>query len=63
MIHLENNLLELVGSVGFPVIISLYLLTRIETKMEKLSESIYSLNNTITKLEIFVREDETKKDK
>lgn len=60
---MENNLLELVGSVGFPVIISLYLLTRIETKMEKLSESIYSLNNTITKLEIFVREDETKKDK
>lgn len=46
-----ENIFTLISNVGFPIVICLYLLTRIENKIEILSTSIKSLNDTLIKLE------------
>ncbi|MCT4507674.1 MAG: YvrJ family protein [Tepidibacter sp.] len=46
-----NELLGLVSNVGFPIVLSIYLLTRIEEKLENLTQSINKLNNVISKIE------------
>lgn len=43
-----NDLITMVGNVGFPIAISVYLLVRIEGKMEALTNSINNLTNTIS---------------
>ncbi|MCE5223794.1 YvrJ family protein [bacterium] len=43
-----EELFKLVANYGFPVVISGYLLIRMETKMETLAESIRALTNAIT---------------
>lgn len=45
---MESNLVTLIGNVGFPIAVSIYLLVRIEGKMEALTNSINGLTNTIT---------------
>ncbi|WP_373899478.1 YvrJ family protein [Haloimpatiens sp. FM7315] len=42
-----ENLVGLVGNLGFPIAISLYLLVRIEGKLESLTGSINNLSNVI----------------
>ena len=42
-----NEVVSLIGNVGFPMAITLYVLTRLESKMEKLSESMNKLTNAI----------------
>lgn len=42
-----ENIFEYVANVGFPIILSIFLLFRIEVKLEKLSESITDLNKAI----------------
>lgn len=42
-----NEVVSLIGNVGFPMAITLYVLTRLESKMEKLSESMNKLVNAI----------------
>ena len=42
-----NEVVSLIGNVGFPMAITLYVLTRLESKMEKLSESMNNLANAI----------------
>ena len=42
-----NEVVSLIGNVGFPMAITLYVLTRLESKMEKLSESMNKLSNAI----------------
>lgn len=42
-----DGLLKQVGNFGFPIVISVYLLVRIEGKLEKLSESINELSRAI----------------
>ena len=42
-----NEVVSLIGNVGFPMAITLYVLTRLESKMEKLSESMNKLANAI----------------
>lgn len=45
-----ESLISLVGNVGFPIAVSLYLLIRIEGKLESLTTSINTLSNVITNI-------------
>ena len=55
-----NELVNLVGNVGFPVAVSAYLLIRLEKQITTLSSSINKLNTIIsTKLGVVI---ETEKD-
>ncbi len=40
---------ELVGNLGFPVAVTFYLLIRVESKLELLTESIRALNRSLVK--------------
>lgn len=42
-----NEFVSLIGNVGFPMAITLYVLMRLETKMEKLTDTITKLSNAI----------------
>lgn len=42
-----EEFLSSVSNLGFPILLSMFLLTRIETKLDKLSEAITELNKTI----------------
>ncbi len=42
-----GDLVNLIGNVGFPIAVSIYLLVRIEGKMEILTQSINNLSNVI----------------
>ncbi len=42
-----DDMILLVGNFGFPVAVSVYLLVRIEGKLEALSESINALSQVI----------------
>ncbi|CAM2905699.1 YvrJ family protein [Hathewaya histolytica] len=42
-----EKIVALIGNLGFPIAVSIYLLTRIEAKLEKLTESINALSNSI----------------
>lgn len=46
---MNNDLLNMVGSVGFPIAVSVYLLVRLEAKLEVLTVSINNLSNAIKK--------------
>jgi hypothetical protein len=41
-----------VANVGFPIVVSIYLLVRVEAKMESLTNSIYELAKVISKFEV-----------
>lgn len=43
-----NELMGLVGNVGFPVAVSAYLLIRLEKQIDSLSNSINKLNTIIS---------------
>ena len=43
-----NELIGLVGNVGFPVAVSAYLLIRLDKQLDSLSNSINKLNNIIS---------------
>lgn len=42
-----DELFNLVGNLGFPIAVTLYLLIRIEGKLELLTESINQLSRTL----------------
>ena len=42
-----EDLVAQVANVGFPIAVSIYLLVRVETKMESLTASIYELAKVI----------------
>jgi hypothetical protein len=42
-----EQLLNFTANYGFPMVISIYLLVRIEGKLEQLSESIHQLSKVI----------------
>ncbi|WP_082238566.1 YvrJ family protein [Niameybacter massiliensis] len=46
-----NELLSQIGNFGFPIILSMYLLVRIEGKIETLSTTITHLSNVLEKQE------------
>ncbi|MGJ0909501.1 YvrJ family protein [Clostridium botulinum] len=43
-----DEFITLIANVGFPISISAYLLIRIETKLDKLTESISELSTVIS---------------
>ncbi|MFA9398407.1 MAG: YvrJ family protein [Clostridiaceae bacterium] len=45
------DVVNLVGNVGFPIAISIYLLVRIEGKLENLTSSIDALTKVITNID------------
>lgn len=47
---MELDLMQLVANLGFPAIVTMYLLVRIEGKLEGLSASINSLSRNISEL-------------
>ena len=47
---MELDLMQLVSNLGFPAIVTMYLLIRIEGKLEGLSTSINSLSQNIYEL-------------
>lgn len=44
---MDSNIINIVSSVGFPIVIAIYLLTKFEGKIDKLSDSITELNASI----------------
>lgn len=48
---METDFINLIANVGFPVFIAMYLLIRIEGKLDILTTSINDLSKTISKLE------------
>ena len=44
---MSNDLLSMIGDVGFPIGVSVYLLVRLEAKLEVLTVSINNLANSI----------------
>ncbi len=46
-----EQLLTLVGNVGFPIVLSVYLLVRIEGKLEGLTQSIQELARAISAIQ------------
>lgn len=58
---MENELMNMIGNVGFPVAVSAYLLIRLEKQLNSLSNSINKLNTIIsTKLGVVIDSDEKK---
>lgn len=54
-----NELVTLIGNVGFPVVVSAYLLIRLEKQITGLSTSINKLNTIIsTKLGVVIDNDD-----
>ncbi|CEK39966.1 YvrJ family protein [Paraclostridium sordellii] len=47
---MKLDLMQLVSNLGFPAIVTMYLLIRIEGKLENLSTSINSLSSNINEL-------------
>lgn len=47
---MENEIISVVGNVGFPIAISIYLLTRLENRLEVLTNSINDLSKVINSL-------------
>lgn len=47
---MELDLMQLVANLGFPAIVTMYLLVRIEGKLDGLSSSINSLSSNINEL-------------
>lgn len=47
-----EEMLTLMGNFGFPIVVSAYLLVRIEGKLNDLAESITNLSKAIAVLEV-----------
>ena len=39
-----DDLLNVIGNLGFPIAVTVYLLVRFEKKIDQLNETIYDLN-------------------
>lgn len=46
---MSNDLLNMIGNVGFPIAVSVYLLVRLESRLEVLTQSINNLSSVINK--------------
>ncbi|WP_434799158.1 YvrJ family protein [Terrisporobacter vanillatitrophus] len=45
-----DNIQSIIANLGFPIAISIYLLVRIEGKLQALTDSINELSNNIIKI-------------
>ncbi|MCM8711610.1 YvrJ family protein [Clostridium sp. SYSU_GA19001] len=46
-----DAIVSLIGNVGFPIAVSIYLLVRIESKLESLTNSINNLSSVINTMQ------------
>ncbi len=46
-----EEIISQVANFGFPIVLSVYLLVRVEGKLEKLTESINELSKTIASMD------------
>lgn len=46
-----EEILTYIGNLGFPIVLSIFLLSRIEGKLEKLTTSIQELSSVIKNLQ------------
>lgn len=44
---MSNDLVNMIGNLGFPIAVSVYLLVRLEGKLEVLTQSINNLSKVI----------------
>ena len=44
---MNGDLITMIGNVGFPIAVSVYLLVRLEGKLEVLTQSINNLSNVM----------------
>jgi|GEM_PF-1319844 len=49
-----NEILTAISTVGFPSVVSIYLLVRFESKISALATTIYNLEKSIEKLNVNV---------
>jgi hypothetical protein len=47
---MDIDLVSFIGNVGFPIAVAAYLLLRLETKMDKLTEAVVALKEATTRL-------------
>jgi hypothetical protein len=47
-----DDILKSIGQYGFPMVVSIYLLIRFESKIDSLTMSIESMNTIISKLKL-----------
>ncbi len=47
---MDNDFLTIIANVGFPIALSIYLLVRIEGKLQVLSDSINELSSILVNL-------------
>ncbi len=45
-----TELTPLIANLGFPIVVSLYLLVRVERKLDELTKCIKEVNKTIAKI-------------
>lgn len=45
-----EEMLKQIANFGFPIVLSVYLLVRVENKLERLTESINELSRTIASM-------------
>jgi len=48
-----EELFNHIGNFGFPIVLSIYLLVRLENKLEKLTDSINELSKNISRFSNF----------
>jgi hypothetical protein len=46
-----EEIINQIANFGFPIVLSIYLLVRVEGKLEKLTESINELSKTIASMD------------
>ncbi|RLI78035.1 YvrJ family protein [Archaeoglobales archaeon] len=58
---MEHELIQMVGNVGFPIAVAVYLLLRVEKRLEELKNAVLDLKVAIEKLSLLIDENEKSK--
>jgi len=58
---MEHELMQLIGNVGFPIAVAVYLLLRVEKRLEELKNAVLDLKLAIEKLSLLIDENEKSK--
>ncbi len=53
---MEHELMQLIGNVGFPIAVAVYLLIRFEKRLEELRDAVLDLKVAIEKLTLWMDE-------
>lgn len=43
----EENIIQLIGNFGFPIVVTIYLLHRFENKIDSLENTIHNIANVV----------------